>query len=227
VTASERPPATSGKLSLLLLPLAAALVVKLLRATMRLRYSGAEELRRWEREGRHFILAFWHRHLALMPYVYRGSGVYVLTSHSRDGELMARTLERFGVGTVRGSSSRGGAMGLRSLLQLAANGADIAFTPDGPRGPAGEIKPGILQAAAMSGLPVVPVAYAATRSRRLRTWDRMEIPLPFSRLEYVVGDPMTVERHAEFEPAAAELKRRLDAVAREAERRAGREAANA
>jgi lysophospholipid acyltransferase (LPLAT)-like uncharacterized protein len=224
VARTEPEAGTSGGWGVRVLPAAAAWFLIALRATMRLRFHGDEELRRWEREGEHFILAFWHRHLAMMPYVYRGSGVYVLTSRSRDGELMARTLERFGVGTVRGSSSRGGAMGLRGLLQIAARGADIAFTPDGPRGPAGEVKPGVLLAAAMSGLPLVPVAYAATRFRRLGTWDRMEIPLPFSRLEYVIGEPMAVERHSDLDAAAVELQRRLDAVGRDAERRVGRTA---
>ncbi len=224
---TEPAAGSSGDLGVRLFPWAAAAFIRVLRGTMRLRFHGDEELRRWERDGRHFILAFWHRHLAFMPYVYRGPGVHVLTSRSRDGEMMARTLEHFGIGTVRGSSSRGGAMGLRGLLQIAASGADLGFTPDGPRGPAGEVKPGVLLAAALSGLPVVPVAYGATRCGRLGSWDRMVIPLPFSRLEFVVGEPLTVDRHADLDAAAADLKRRLDAVAGEAERRAGREAANA
>jgi lysophospholipid acyltransferase (LPLAT)-like uncharacterized protein len=189
-----------------------------LRATVRVRYHGAERVRGWEATGERFILAFWHRHLLLMPYAYRGRRISVMISQSRDGELIARTVARFGIGAARGSSSRGGLAGMRSLLRQAEEGWDLAFTPDGPRGPAGEVQPGVVLAAAATGLPIQPVAIAASRARRLRSWDRFLVPLPFSAVHFVYGEPLAVPRRGDLDAAASELKGRLDGAEAEAER---------
>ncbi|HEV2854892.1 MAG TPA: lysophospholipid acyltransferase family protein [Thermoanaerobaculia bacterium] len=199
-------------------PFLAAGFIRLLRATVRLRHHGDERMRAWEREGRHFILAFWHRHLLLMPYAYRGGRISVLVSQSTDGELIASTVARLGIDSSRGSSSRGGIGGMRSLLRKTAEGWDIAFTPDGPRGPLREVQPGVILAAAATGLPIQPVAVAASRAKLLRSWDRFVVPLPFSTVHFVYGEPLVVERRGDTVEAAAELKRRLDAAEAEAER---------
>jgi len=198
-------------------PFLAANFIRLLRATVRLRHHGDERMREWEREGRHFILAFWHRHLLFMPYSYRGRRISVLVSQSKDGELIARTVARLGIDSSRGSSSRGGIAGMRSLLRKAAEGWDIAFTPDGPRGPLREVQPGVILAAAATGLPILPVAIAASRAKLLRSWDRFMVPLPFSTVHFVYGEPLVVERKGDLEAAAAELKERLDGTEAEAE----------
>lgn len=205
-----------------LLAATAAGFIRGLRATLRLRHHGDAALREQERRGEHFILAFWHRHLLLMPYSYRGRRISVLVSQSRDGELIARTVAHLGIDSSRGSSSRGGAVGLRSLLRKAGEGYDIAFTPDGPRGPVGVVQPGVILAAAATGLPVWPVALAATRCRRLNSWDRFVVPLPLSTVHFVYGEPLRVDRRGDPEQGAAELKRRLDAAEAAAEKLAGR-----
>ena len=189
---------------------------------MRLRYHGAERIRAWEAAGEHFILAFWHRHLLLMPYGYRGRRISVLVSQSRDGELIARTVARFGIDASRGSSSRGGLAGMRSLLRKAEEGWDLAFTPDGPRGPASEVQPGVVLGAAATGLPIVPVAMAASRERRLRSWDRFLVPLPGAVVHFVYGEPLAVARRGDLDAAARELASRLAAAEAEAERWAKR-----
>jgi lysophospholipid acyltransferase (LPLAT)-like uncharacterized protein len=203
-------------------PFLAANFIRILRATVRLRHHGDERMREWERDGTHFILAFWHRHLLLMPYAYGGKRISVLVSQSKDGELIARTVARLGIDSSRGSSSRGGIAGMRSLLRKAAEGWDIAFTPDGPRGPLREVQPGVVLAAAATGLPILPVAVAATRAKLLRSWDRFVVPLPFSTVHFVYGEPLVVERRGDTVEAAAELKRRLDLAEAEAERLAKR-----
>lgn len=200
---------------------AAAGFIRLLRSTVRLRHHGDAAQRERERRGEPFILAFWHRHLLLMPYAYRGRRISVLVSQSRDGELIARTVAHLGIDSSRGSSSRGGAAGLRSLLRKAGEGIDIAFTPDGPRGPAGVVQPGVILAAAATGFPIHPVALAATRCRRLRSWDRFVVPLPLSTVHFVYGEPLRVERRGDPDAAASELKRRLDLAEAEAEKLAG------
>lgn len=200
------------------LSFAAAGLIRALRFTVKLRHHNDGPLRKMEKDDERFILAFWHRHLLLMPYSYRGKGISVLVSQSRDGELIARTVARLGIDSSRGSSSRGGIAGMRTLLRKAGEGWDIAFTPDGPRGPASEVQPGVILAAAATGFPIQPVALAATKAKRLNSWDRFLIPLPFSCVHFVYGEPLTVERRGDPEAAAAELKRRLDAGEKEAER---------
>lgn len=201
-----------------LVAITAAGFIRALRATVRLRHHGDAPQRERERRGERFILAFWHRHLLLMPYAYRGRRISVLVSQSKDGELIAKTVARLGIDSSRGSSSRGGVAGMRALLRKAGEGYDLAFTPDGPRGPAGEVQPGVILAAAATGWPIHPVAVAATRAKRLRSWDRFLIPLPLARVCFVYGEPLTVERRADPAEAAAELKRRLDRAEAEAER---------
>ena len=107
---------------------------------------------------------------------------------------------------------------MRTLLRKAADGWDLAFTPDGPRGPLREVQPGVILAAAATGLPIQPVAIAATRAKLLRSWDRFVVPLPFSTVHFVYGEPLAVERRGDADQAAAELKRRLDATEASAEK---------
>lgn len=200
-----------------LLATVATLFVRLLRRTVRLRFHDDATIRQWERERRHFLLAFWHRHLLLMRYAYRGDRMSVLVSRSRDGELIARVMAKLGIETARGSSSRGGAAGLRSLVRTARSGSDIAVTPDGPRGPLRVVQPGVVLAAAATGLPLVPVAIAASWRRELRSWDRMPIPLPGSRVEIVYGEPLEVPRDAPTEEWVARIGAALEATERRAE----------
>jgi lysophospholipid acyltransferase (LPLAT)-like uncharacterized protein len=203
-------------------PFLAATFIRTLRATLRLHHHGDAWMRQREKAGERFILAFWHRHLLLMPYSYRGEKISVLVSQSKDGELIARTVAHFGIDASRGSSSRGGAAGLRSLLRKGAAGYDLAFTPDGPRGPVHEVQPGVILAAAATGFPIQPVALAATRAKLLRSWDRFVVPLPFSAVHIVYGEPLEVGRREDPEAASARLKEALLEAEAEAERRAGR-----
>jgi lysophospholipid acyltransferase (LPLAT)-like uncharacterized protein len=208
----ERPP--------VLVPFLAASFIRALRATVRLHHHGDAAMRRREAAGERFLLAFWHRHLLLMPYAYRGQGISVLVSQSRDGELIARTVARFGIDSTRGSSSRGGVAGMRTLLRKGASGYDLAFTPDGPRGPLREVQAGVVLAAAATGFPIQPVAVAASRVWELESWDRFLVPKPLSAVHFVYGEPLAVGRRDEIAAAAAELKVRLDRAESEAEARA-------
>ncbi len=186
--------------------------IRLLRATVRIRFHDESLIRSYERDGRRFILAFWHRHMLLMRYAYRGSKMTVLSSRSRDGELMARVLGRFGIDTSRGSTTRGGAMAMRGLLRRARAGSDLGFTPDGPRGPACKVQPGVIHAAAATGMPIIPVALAATRFRQLPGWDRMLVPLPGARVDVVYGEPLALPRDATPEEWGPRLEAAIEKV---------------
>ena len=138
------------------------------------------------------IYALWHEHLLPLAFAHRGEGVTALVSGHRDGEILTRVLGRLGHRAARGSSTRGGEEGLEEMLAAAEEGHALAFTPDGPRGPARRCKPGVVLAAAATGLPVVPLAAAASAGRRLGSWDRFLLPGPFARVVVSRGDPLEV-----------------------------------
>jgi hypothetical protein len=180
----------SDRLLLTAGPFLAATVIRLLAATMRTEVLGEEYPRElWER-GERGIFPFWHDQLLMMVKGYRGPGARILISVSKDGELIARTMEYFGQGAVRGSSHRGGREAFRSLVEISAQPWDIAITPDGPRGPRHQIKDGVVQLARISGRAVIPMAFFASHGHRFASWDRFLFPLPFSRGVYVYGPPL-------------------------------------
>ena len=172
------------------------------------------------------IFAIWHNRLALSLILYRryvarcGSRrrLAALVSASRDGGLLARVLELFGVVGIRGSSSRRGAPAVRELVSAASGGCDLAVTPDGPRGPRYEPHPGVIALAQLTGLPIVPVSFRLGCRWTLRSWDRFQIPVPFSRCEVVFGEPLWVPREADEaarEAGRVELRNRLMAITRD------------
>jgi len=152
------------------------------------------------------ILAFWHEHIALGPGVWlemrdlvpslRPLRPQVLVSRHRDGVFIGDVVARFGLGTVHGSTSRGGSAALRTMLRILRRGGIVAITPDGPRGPRRVAAQGVGQIAAASGAPVLAYAGATSRGIRLGTWDRGVVPLPFGRGLIVLHPPITVPPHA-------------------------------
>jgi len=146
--------------------------------------------------GEPFIGVVWHEHLIFLANVFRGTGFTVLVSRSRDGEIGTRIAHRLGLRTVRGSSSRGGEEALGEIVDLARGGTSIGFIADGPRGPRRELKLGAIIAAKLSGRPIVPITCAMRRAVRLNSWDRMQIPLPFTRIVGNSGDPIHVPADA-------------------------------
>ncbi len=128
------------------------------------------------------IVAFWHESLALAALHYRNTGYHTLTSYSFDGELGARIVKRFGLAAVRGSSSQGGSDALRGLELALGKVAAVGFTADGPRGPRRKAKPGVAVLAARTGVPIIPHAFTAEPTWRLRSWDRFPIPKPGARV---------------------------------------------
>jgi lysophospholipid acyltransferase (LPLAT)-like uncharacterized protein len=187
-------------------------LIRGLAATVELCYHDDATVRSWEQQGRPFILAFWHRYLILMRYAYFGSRMSVLVSQSWDGELTAQTLAHLGIDTCRGSTSQGGAAALRDLLRRARHGSDLAFTPDGPRGPLRKVQPGVIVAAALSGLPIQPVAIGATRRKLLRSWDRMLVPLPGARVDILFGTPLVVGPRSPIPDGVDRLEQALYAL---------------
>ena len=140
------------------------------------------------------IYIFWHNRMVMLSYTHRGRNAQVLRSGSRDGQLIAAVNRRLGFGMPAGSSSRGGAAGLRRLLQATRAGLDTALTVDGPRGPRGHVHAGALELAALSGCPLVPVAAASRACFAFGSWDRTLLPWPGARLHLRYGPPRLVAR---------------------------------
>lgn len=136
------------------------------------------------------IFAIWHSRLLYPAYHFRHRDLQTIISRSRDGEIIAKVVQRWGYHVVRGSTSRGGSEAFRELLRRLEAGRDVVITPDGPRGPREEVQPGIIALSRMTGYPIVPVSYDASRRILLRSWDRFLVPLPFSRIRIVVGEPI-------------------------------------
>jgi lysophospholipid acyltransferase (LPLAT)-like uncharacterized protein len=150
------------------------------------------------------IYSIWHNRLALSVFLHRHFVRFIgrprqlaaLVSASKDGGIVARVLENFRVQPVRGSTSRRGSQALLELTTWAERGYDLAITPDGPRGPCYRVQMGVISLAQVTGLAVMPVGYMLTRKVRLRSWDRFQVPLPFSRCVIEIGDPVRVPRDA-------------------------------
>jgi lysophospholipid acyltransferase (LPLAT)-like uncharacterized protein len=160
--------------------------------TYRWRIEGAEHYQAVVSAGRQPILALWHGRILPGLHYFRNRGIVVITSQNFDGEWIARILHKFGFGTARGSSSRGGARALVQLRRDLAGGRPAAFTVDGPRGPARVVQPGVVFLAGATGQPIVPYHIEADRYWTLRSWDRTQIPKPFSTIALVIGEPVVV-----------------------------------
>lgn len=171
-----------------ILPRIAALLMRAIHALNRCEILGEEEVHALREDGGPMILTFWHEQLFLMILGYHGPGGRVLISASRDGELIARTMTCFGMGSVRGSSRRGGRAAFRELVQLGKEPLDLIITPDGPKGPRRELKDGIVELARITNRPVVPMCFVSSRGHRFASWDRFFLPYPFGRGVYAYGD---------------------------------------
>ena len=165
------------------------------------------------------ICAFWHNRILaitaafLRCYPAGRRGVLVLTSPSKDGTWLGLVAGRLGMGSVRGSSSRRGALAMRELLERVAAGYDIAITPDGPRGPCYELGHGLTYLAQKAQLPLLPCHAAFQSAWRLRTWDRFAIPKPFSRVDVTLGPLLSVPA-TEDEAAFLAEHRKIESVLR-------------
>lgn len=179
-------------------------IIRILTATVRFQWDDRSG-RFTGDSSRPVIFCIWHNRLALclplyLKYVVRrqpGRRMAAIVSASRDGARLAWVLELFHVQPVRGSSSRRGAQALLELTSWAELGFDLAVTPDGPRGPCYHVQEGVVSLAALTGLPIVPVTYHLRWKIRLNSWDRFQVPLPFSRCTVTLGESLFVPRQAD------------------------------
>lgn len=194
------------KLSLALLPPVGAGIIRALGATWRIRIEGEEHLADARRTSPRVVYAVWHGRMLPFAYTHRGQRIHVLASEHHDGELLGRTIRFLGFGQVRGSSTRGGTKGLMALTEANRAGYDVGLTVDGPRGPRFEVKSGVVDVAKLTGAAIVPIASGSRRHRTFASWDRFELPMPFTRVVVAYGAPVVVPTDAERD--VLEAKRR-------------------
>jgi hypothetical protein len=205
----------------------AALYIRLVYATSRWRVIGADGAKLVTGgDDAPFIGCFWHGRMLMWPGLWtRPKPITMLVSDHRDGQLIGRTIAHFGIGSLSGSSSRGGAMAMRGMAQALARGISVVVTPDGPRGPRMRAAPGVVMVAKLSGAPVVPATYSTSRGRTLSSWDRFLLALPFGRGVFICGDPIYVARDADadaLESARQAIETRLTQLTQEADLLCGR-----
>ena len=160
------------------------------------------------------LFVLWHNRLALSSILWRRfvlnqapeRRIAGMVSASKDGGLLAEIFHYFGIEPVRGSSNRRGPQALREMVSKAEAGYDLAITPDGPRGPCYRVQEGVISLAQLTGLVIIPISYHTTWKIRLKSWDRFQIPVPFSRCALVVGHPMRVPR--DIDESGREILRR-------------------
>ena len=158
--------------------------------------------------GRGFACMLWHEALLPLLWHHRHAHAVIVVSQARDGQYLSEFAEAIGYRLVRGSSSRGAVGALLAAARELQGGSIVALTPDGPRGPRRELKPGVLAAAQRAGVPVLPVHAEADRAWRLHSWDRFCIPKPFAMVRVAYGRPIVIGQGAE-QLAAAETSARL------------------
>lgn len=178
-------------------------------STLRVRSPGLEELKSLDKG---VIMCGWHGKSFVPAYVLRNKGVWVIISHSRDGEIQNRVFSRLGYGVIRGSTGRGGVRAAVEAIRVLKKGAWMAITPDGPRGPSGVVQGGVMLMAQKSGAALVPVGVGAKPVWRVRSWDQYMVPRPFARALFLIGEPMFVPEGAseeEVEAIRLELEKRI------------------
>ena len=196
----------------LLRPVAEPLV-RLLAASWRFRIRGVEHVRALRAERRPFIMVCWHSRMLPLLYLHRHEGIVLLISRHRDGAYLADLTERWGYRSVRGSTRRGGEVGLLGVVRALESGATVAITPDGPRGPAERVQPGALAAAQHAGAALLPMGASIKAAWWVRSWDRFCVPRPGSMVEVAYGPPLAVGPGKDnLRGAIAQLERALREV---------------
>lgn len=211
---------TADRIVIYLADLFFYILIRLICSTLRWDLRGGQHIDTILASGHRAIFTSWHSCIFTATWFWRKRGIVVMSSRSRDAEYVGRFIKRLGYGTARGSATRGGSRALAEMAECLSNDMDVGFTIDGPRGPAYVAKPGAVTLARHTGQAILPFHVAARRAVKLPSWDRLQIPLPFTRAVVVVAEPVYVSRDANSEEAALKqelLQATLDRLRLEAE----------
>ena len=203
----------SQRILIRLIGLTLYILVAIIGKTIRFETDGLEKFEQIKKDGKTPILGFWHDRIFLGTYYFRHRGIVVMSSQSYDSEYVARFIQRFGYGIVKGSSTRGGVGGLVAMIRVMRDGLPTGFTLDGPKGPRFVVKPGITLLAKKTNNPILPFMVESKSFWQIGSWDKLHIPKPFSRAKVFVSTPIYVSPDAnekELENKRLELQNSLD-----------------
>lgn len=192
-------------------------IMKLWSLTLRYRVNGQAGIVQPSIHANPVIFALWHNRIFTMPPIWQRTGgknrtTVVLTSASKDGTTLATAMEMFGLGAIRGSSSRRAVSALIGMKKSLAAGDDVCVTPDGPKGPRYRVQPGVIKIAQATSTDIIPIHIRYGAAWRMKTWDRFVIPLPFSRVTIIFDTPIRIEKgisEEAFEAARRSLQETL------------------
>lgn len=205
--------------------LAAYFLIKLIGSTVRFEVEGWKNLEEVMKDGKVPIYSFWHNQMLIGTYFFRNRRIIVMTSKSFDAAISTRLIQRFGYGAARGSSTRGGSRAIIEMIKLMQAGCPAGLTIDGPRGPKFVAKSGAVLLAKKSGNPLMPLAITTLRFWEARSWDKLQLPKPFTRARVVIAPPIWVPHDADdylIDAKREELQAALDDLNLDGERwRAG------
>jgi lysophospholipid acyltransferase (LPLAT)-like uncharacterized protein len=171
-----------------------ASLLRVLAMTWRIEWQNSEYLDDARKISTNLIYSFWHGRLLVLSWTHRNQSVQALTSDHYDGDLLGRVIERLGFGQLKGSTTRGGARAIRSLKAVLSRGQDIALAVDGPRGPRGKLQQGAVELSRLTSCAIVPVTNTAVCRKLLSSWDRFQLPAPFTKVIVRYGRPFFVSR---------------------------------
>ncbi|MBK7394253.1 MAG: lysophospholipid acyltransferase family protein [Chloracidobacterium sp.] len=198
-------------------------VIKLVGSSIRIKIRGIEHLNAIESEGKLPIYTTWHESILLSTYHWRNRGIVVMSSLSFDAAYIERVIKRFGYGAIKGSSTRGGAKAMVEMVRAMRSGIPMGFTVDGPKGPRHKVKPGIALLAKKTGNPIMPFVIEPKKSWILKSWDKLQIPHPFTSGLMIIGEPIYVNADDdEVTTKLAEVQRSLDDLVKQAAAWSGR-----
>ena len=194
--------------------------IRFLSRTMRFEEINPEIPRSYWERGMPGLCAFWHGRLLMMPLVYKGKKLSFLVSPHRDGQVVGKALKRFGFHAILGSTTRKGFSAFKQLVKAYQNGSDLVITPDGPRGPCYRVQIGIIELAKLTGRPIIPLSFSASRKKILKTWDHFLLPYPFSKGVFLWGEPVAVDPNGDrthLEERRGLLEKRLNELTERAD----------
>jgi lysophospholipid acyltransferase (LPLAT)-like uncharacterized protein len=193
------------------------LLVWLIGSTLRWQVDGWENFLEAKQQQRSIIYCFWHNQILSATHFWRFRNIVVITSQHLDGEVIAGTIKRFGYGSARGSSSRGAAKALLQLKRCIEQGKDVAFTADGPTGPAYQVKSGPVWLSRKTGAAILPFHIQPQGFWSLNSWDAFRIPKPFSRVLVKIGRPLMISSEQDEESGRAQFQSEMARLQRECE----------
>ena len=198
------------KTALAVLPRIVWAYLWIISSTCTLKVHGSEYPDKLRKQGVGFIYAFWHNRQIILPLVRQDEPIHCLISSSRDGEYISRVAGLFGRASIRGSTTRGGFEAMKQMMRVLQSKGIVAITPDGPLGPAYQVKPGVVQMSQALGCPIIPISFDASKKKVFASWDGFNLPYPFTKVSIVFGKPLTITQSESVEAACLRLKHALD-----------------